>query len=231
MHGKARAEGNVIRENHIPAPICADCHQAHEVTAVAAGEQLRATCLNCHDDAPLAHDKWLPNSALHLSIVSCPACHSPLAERTIDLELYDKVAQVPVGQNSNYDGLGERMDRIEKTNDGLDALGLWKLVRESSREGKSVDVTLTLRGRKKYYPANNEILSSVASVDSVNDFYAMGGTRIKLLDGLLILLSMRFTQVFVGSGDQPDIDGLGAGVANCLELPLFNETKQFSLGR
>lgn len=231
VHGKAKAEGNVIRENHIQAPICADCHQAHEVTAVAAGEQLRATCLNCHDDASLAHDKWLPNSELHLSIVSCPACHSPLAERTIDLELYDKVAQAPVGQNDNYDGMGERMDRIEKSNDGLDALGVWKLVRESSREGKAVDVTLRGRmkvntgaqahqiatkaeavrncdschregstafqnvtisiaspdGRKKYYPANNEVLSSVASVDSVNDFYALGGTRIKLLDGLLIL--------------------------------------------
>jgi hypothetical protein len=27
----------------------------------------------------------------------------------------------------------------------------------------------------------------VVSVDSINDFYAMGGTRIRLLDGLLIL--------------------------------------------
>ncbi len=231
VHGKARAEGNVIRANHIQAPICADCHQAHAVTAVAAGEQLRATCLNCHDDARLAHDKWLPNSELHLSIVSCPACHSPMAERRIDLELYDKVAQAPVGLNDNYDLMGERMDRIEKTDDGLDAPGLWKLVRESSREGKAVDVTLRGRmkvntgvqahqiatkaeavrnceschqegsaafqnvtvsiaspdGRKKYYQANNKVLSSVVSVDSVNDFYAMGGTRIKLLDGLVIL--------------------------------------------
>ena len=166
-----------------------------------------------------------------MSVVSCPACHSPVAERTIDLELYDKVAQVPVGQNNSYDGMGKRMDSIEKSSQGLNAVELWKLVRQSSREGKAVDVTLRGRmkvhtgvqahqiapkgqalrncdschregsaafqnvtvsianpdGRKTYYPANNEILSSVASVESVNNFYAMGGTRIKLLDILLIL--------------------------------------------
>lgn len=231
VHGKARTEGNVIRASHIQAPICADCHQAHEVSAVAAGEQLRATCLNCHDDARRAHDEWLPNSELHLSVVSCPACHSPMAERRIDLELYDQLAQVPVGQNDSYDGMAERMRTAEESADGLDALGLWELVRESSREGQAVDVTLRGRmkvqtgveahqlaikasavrncdschrkgskafqnvtvsiagpdGRKRYFQANNKILSSMVSVDSVGGFYAMGGTRIRLLDGLLIL--------------------------------------------
>ena len=31
------------------------------------------------------------------------------------------------------------------------------------------------------------MLNSVVSVDSVGDFYAPGGTRIRLLDGLLVL--------------------------------------------
>jgi len=231
VHGKARSEGNVIRASHIQAPICADCHSAHEVTAVAAGEQLRATCLNCHDDARAAHDEWLPNSELHLSAVSCPVCHSPMAERGIDLELYDRLAEVPVGQTDSYDDMGQRLHTIEESAEGLDTLELWKLVRESSRKGQAVDVTLRGRmkvqtgveahrlaikasavrncdschrkdseafqnvtvsianpdGRKQYFKADKKVLSSIVSVDPVSDFYAMGGTRIKLLDVLVVL--------------------------------------------
>lgn len=231
VHGKARAEGNVIRASHIQAPICADCHSAHEVTAVASGDQLKATCLNCHDNARQAHAEWLPNSELHMSVVACPACHSPMAERGIDLELYDRLAQVPVGQNDGYDGMDERMHAAVESAQGLDALELWKLVRESSKQGQAVDVTLRGRmkvqtgvdahrlaikasavrncdschrkgssafqnvtvsianpdGRKRYFQADTEVLSSIMSVDPISGFYAMGGTRIKLLDGLVIL--------------------------------------------
>jgi hypothetical protein len=91
VHGKARTEGNVIRTNDIQAPVCADCHQAHEVTAVAAGDRLKAVCLQCHEGALQAHEQWLPNAGLHLEVVSCAACHAPLAERGIDLELYHEL--------------------------------------------------------------------------------------------------------------------------------------------
>ena len=62
VHGLARANGNVIREDHIQAPICADCHKSHDVDAVAASDYLRSTCLDCHDGAAVAHEKWLPNA-------------------------------------------------------------------------------------------------------------------------------------------------------------------------
>jgi hypothetical protein len=42
-------------------------------------------------------------------------------------------------------------------------------------------------GRKQHFEADSEVLSSAISVDSVGNFYAPGGTRIKLLDGLLVL--------------------------------------------
>ena len=42
-------------------------------------------------------------------------------------------------------------------------------------------------GRKQRFEADSNVLSSPISVDSVGDFYAPGGTRIKLLDGLLVL--------------------------------------------
>jgi hypothetical protein len=42
-------------------------------------------------------------------------------------------------------------------------------------------------GRKQRFEANQQVLNSVVSMDSVGDFYAPGGTRIRLLDVLLVL--------------------------------------------
>ncbi len=231
VHGEARTNGNVIRPSHIQAPICADCHQAHDVKAVAAGELVQSTCLSCHDGATLAHEKWLPNAGHHLEVVSCAACHAPMAERRIDLQLYDKLTQVPVGQEENQAVFQQRLEDIDQSSDDLDPLELWKLVRRTSQQGKATDVTLRGRmevstgadahrlaikgsavrecdschqkgssafqnvtvsitrpdGRKQRFEADRDVLTSVISVDTVANFYAAGGTRIKLLDGLLIL--------------------------------------------
>jgi hypothetical protein len=231
VHGTARRDGNVIRPDHVQAPICADCHSAHDVNAVAAINHLQETCLDCHDGAATAHDKWLPNAGMHMSSVSCAACHSPEAERRVDLLLYDNLAQVPVGANGNDSGIEARLKEIDESEDGLDPLELWKLVRLTSKDGQSMDVTLRGRmevshgvdahrlaprseavrsceschqgdsdafqnvtvsisrpdGRKQRFEADNTVLSSAISVDSVGGFYAPGGTRIKLLDGLLVL--------------------------------------------
>ena len=231
VHGTARTDGNVIRPDHVQAPLCADCHSAHDVSAVAAINHLQETCLDCHEGAATAHDKWLPNASMHMSSVSCAACHSPEAERRVDLLLYDNLAQVPVGANGDDAGIKSRLREIDASEDGLDPLELWKLVRLSSRDGQSTDVTLRGRmevthgvdahrlaprseavrsceschqgdsdafqnvtvsislpdGRKQRFEADKEVLSSAISVDSVGGFYAPGGTRIKLLDGLLAL--------------------------------------------
>jgi hypothetical protein len=231
VHGVARSNGNVIRPDHVQAPICADCHNAHDVNAVAAIDHLQTTCLNCHDGASTAHEQWLPNAAMHMTSVSCAACHSPAAERRIDLQLYDNLAQVPVGQNEDHTAIQNRLDEIDVSDDGLDPIELWKLVRTSSKEGQATDVTLRGRmevirgvdahrlapradavrsceschqgnaepfqnvtvsisrpdGRKQRFEADKKVLSSPVSVDSVGGFYAPGGTRIKLLDGLLVL--------------------------------------------
>lgn len=232
VHGQAWAKGNVIREAHVRAPICSDCHSAHETTAVAAVNYLRDTCMDCHDTATVAHEQWLPNADMHLSSVSCAACHSPMAERRVDLQLYDNLTQAPVAQQSEGGApFEQRLDEIDAAGDGLDAVELWKLVRQGSRAGQPVDVTLRGRlevttgvdahriapraeavrsceschqggaqgfenvtvsisrpdGRKQRFEADQKVLSSVVSVDSVGDFYAPGGTRIRLLDGLLVL--------------------------------------------
>lgn len=231
VHGMARSDGNVIRPDHVQAPLCADCHSAHDVNAVASINHLQETCLDCHEGAASAHDKWLPNASMHMSSVSCAACHSPEAERRVDLLLYDNLAQVPVGRNGDDAGIEARLQEIDASEDGLDPLELWKLVRLTSKDGQSTDVTLRGRmevthgvdahrlsprseavrsceschqgdsdafqnvtvsisrpdGRKQRFEADKDVLSSAISVDSVGGFYAPGGTRIKLLDGILAL--------------------------------------------
>lgn len=231
VHGKARSDGNVIRAAHVQAPICADCHQAHDVSAVAAIDYLRDTCLDCHDSAADAHEKWLPNAGMHLSAVACAACHSPAAERRVDLQLYDRLEQVPVTRRGEGTEFGDRLTDFDAAGDGLDPVELWQLVRATGREQQAVDVTLRGRmevttgvaahriaprseavrscetchqggadgfqnvtvsisrpdGRKQRFDADREVLNSVVSVDSVGEFYAPGGTRIGLLDGLLVL--------------------------------------------
>ena len=213
------------------APICSGCHQAHDVTAVAASDYLRDTCLDCHEGAAVAHEQWLPNAGMHLQSVSCAACHSPMAERRVDLQLYDKLTRVPVVQGEEDTPIANRLREIDASGDGLSPVELWKLVRASSREGNGTDVTLRGRmevatgvdahrlaprmeavrscescheggasafqnvtvsisgsdGRKQRLAAHKNVLSSVVSVDSVGEFYAPGGTRIRVLDGLLVL--------------------------------------------
>ena len=231
VHGGARVKGNVIRESHIQAPICADCHQAHGITAVAASNYLQSTCLDCHEGASVAHTEWLPNAGLHLDVITCAVCHAPMAERRVNLELYDNTAQLPVGQNESNTLYEERLRAIDEAGDGLDPVELWKLVRANGRDGQATDVTLRGRmevstgpeahrlsvkgsavrncdschqkgsdafenvtvsisrpdGRKIRFEADKEILSSMTSVDTVGEFYVLGGTRIKILDALLIL--------------------------------------------
>jgi len=231
VHGVARTDGNVIRASHIQAPICADCHRAHEITAVAASDRLQSICLDCHEGASLAHEDWLPNASLHLDVVACAACHSPMAERRIDLQLHDNLTQTPMELQKNDAEFEKRVREIDTAGDGLDPQELWRLIRQTSQEGQVTDVTLSGRmevttgveahrltvkasavrdcqrchesgaaafqnvtvsiarpdGRKQRYDADSDVLNSVVSVNYASDFYTLGGTRIRLLDGLLIL--------------------------------------------
>lgn len=226
VHGKARSGGA-----HSNAPICADCHQAHDVNALAYADRLQGVCLGCHEGAQAAHDAWLPNSKLHLEMVACPACHSPMAERRVDLRLYDRNSKSLVADTVGNAGFAAKARSMDVAGDGLDSMELWSLVRQANREGIDTSVTLHGRlevsngveahqlalkaeavrdcdtchrngaapyqqvtisvtapdGRRIRYAAEQDTLTSAVSVDSVAGFYTAGGTRIKLLDGLLAL--------------------------------------------
>jgi hypothetical protein len=242
MHAKARLN---VKDSY--APVCSGCHTSHDVKPIAAGlhgQGPEAACFGCHADALGAHQKWLPNAALHFEVVSCAACHAPAAQRKVELMLID--AQ---GQARGTEHIGVPLFDASTRSDskGIDAQSLWNFMQTLNRSGiagKTVlrgrldvqtgpqahqlaskdkaisdchtchrqgsqafqSVTISLvgpDGRRVGYGANADVLNSPFSVGSVSGFYAIGGTRIWLLDILLALaifggLSIAVGHVFLG---------------------------------
>jgi len=237
VHGQALG----VR-GHIEAPICADCHRAHDIGAVAVGARLKDACLGCHEGAPVAHKKWLPNAALHLDVVACPACHAPTAERRVDLRIYDSATEERIAGDDRTRQFADGVRAASANGNDLDDAALWDLLRGikgNEAGGQAVlkgrlevrtgvgahqlsDKTRAVRdchschragadpfqsvtvsivgpdGRPIRYAAEKEVLSSPLSVDSVRGFYAVGGTRIKLLDIILALALLSGISVPVG---------------------------------
>jgi predicted CXXCH cytochrome family protein len=234
MHAKAR-----LKSAESYAPICSGCHSAHDVKPTMLGEGPKAACFGCHANVLEAHQKWLPNAALHFEVVSCPACHSPGAQRKVDLQLIDSKANA---RGTRQIGVPLFEASVRSNGKGLDAVALWNLLRTLNRSGlagktilrgrlevstgpqahqladksKAISdcqtchsanskafqsVTISLAGpsgRRVRYGASAEVLSSVISLDSVSGFYAIGGTRIKLLDILVILAFLAGIGVPIG---------------------------------
>lgn len=225
VHGQARKLGRV------EAPTCSTCHSAHDVKAAGGGDKIKDNCHACHTGALAAHQKWLPNAALHLQTISCAACHAPGAKRRVDLRLYDSAAQERMTEKEGVPQFETRARAIDAEGKGLNTGELQRLLREFDRDGKEgkavlrgrlevdsgVDahqladktkavaqcetchragsdpfqrVTISIAGpdgRPVRYGAQQEVLRSAISVDSIGGFYVIGGTRIKLLDMLVVL--------------------------------------------
>jgi hypothetical protein len=224
VHGKSRSNSAASF-----APICSGCHNAHDVKPVSFGQGPQAACSGCHAEVLEAHQKWLPNAALHFEAVSCPACHSPTAQRKVDLMLIDNQTKARATEQ-----IGIPLFEASAGSDGrgIDALTLWNLLQTLNRDSAAGNKTilrgrLTVRtgpqahqladkskalgdcgtchrdgseafksvtislvgpdGRRVGYGANADVLNTPISLESVGGFYAIGGTRIKLLDILLIL--------------------------------------------
>jgi len=228
----------LLRAGNLNAPLCTDCHGSHAVSPKTAYE----TCVGCHAGAANAHDKWLPNAALHLEVVSCAACHAPAAARMVDLRLYDSAAQKWVMEKEGLPRFEKLARSVDKDANGLDAMELRSLLAEMNRDAtpgtKALRGRIELRtateahrlsdktkaisdcnschadgaepfqsvtisatgpdGRPIRYRAQKEVLSSVLSMDSLRLFYAIGGTRNKVLDILLILAVLGGISVPVG---------------------------------
>lgn len=242
VHGRARTSGNQIRGKFVRAPVCSDCHQAHDVRPPADADYLVSTCTSCHEVAELAHKQWLPNPAMHMRSVGCAVCHAPDAELQVDLQLYNKKLKAPVRQSEGNITVQNMLAEIDADGDGLEPVELWKLMLQTGKDEQSSDIILRGRlevandldahrleasseavrsceschqvnaaafqnvtvsisrpdGRKESYKANSTVLNSPISVDSVGEFYAPGGTRIKILDILLVLALVAGLAVPIG---------------------------------
>jgi len=233
VHGQAVLHGNVIRDTHIQAPVCADCHRAHDVTALEIGDTLRTTCIACHENVDLLHNQWLPNSGVHLDVISCAVCHAPFAQNRFDLHLFDNSTQLPVGQKETDEFIQEQLKAFEESDGSRDLLEFFTSVTEGEIEGTLGNISVRGRmetksgvsahqiasmnfarrtcdschrddrqqkqnltvsvpgvdGRVQRFETDREALSSVKGVESMSDFYALGGNTNKLLD-IMFLLSL-----------------------------------------
>lgn len=139
VHGKAK----VVK--HHKAPLCSSCHRAHDVQATAMNERIKDACLSCHNNAVDKHSKWLPNAALHIDNISCAACHSPNAERRINLRLVNSSTGKPFNEDELIKMLGPDYQKlIGKTDphgEGLAPEQMWAAVSKLNKRGVEAKVT------------------------------------------------------------------------------------------
>ena len=224
MHGLARvAKGK-------DSPTCAGCHQPHDNKAASLGDGQQDTCVKCHKDTSDKHAKWLPNSALHFEAISCVVCHSPDAQRRVNLRLYDGATDTQLREKAGVPQFAQRVKAEDTGNAGLTEADLDALLKQFGSDpgtkGKVVlrgrlevrsaprrtssgakdkalkacdtchrqgaaafqSVVLSIAsadGRPLRHAVQKQVLGEVTAFDSVRGFYALGSTRIKLLDWLL----------------------------------------------
>jgi predicted CXXCH cytochrome family protein len=60
--------------------VCADCHNPHQARKLiyVSGVDINAMCSTCHTTPVTmkSHEKWLPQTALHLNALPCITCHT-----------------------------------------------------------------------------------------------------------------------------------------------------------
>ncbi|MCM2340392.1 multiheme c-type cytochrome [Rhodoferax sp.] len=139
VHGIARVAKGAT------APLCADCHQSHNVKAASMGTGIKDSCLSCHKDAVKQHQDWLPNTERHFSAISCPACHAPNAQRRVNLRLYDNATKLQVSEKSGVPQFDKRTNAADVNKEGLNERALWSLLKEFSQSGD--DSKTVLQGR------------------------------------------------------------------------------------
>lgn len=87
---------------------CVDCHNPHQAKKIVyvSGVEINATCSKCHDapNVVKSHEKWLPQTALHLDSLPCVTCHTGSNNYYINLFI-EKREQQGEFRLATFDGL------------------------------------------------------------------------------------------------------------------------------
>ncbi len=96
---------------HAENASCSDCHNPHRAlgpTAVS-GHDMNLQCSACHERAEMLtkHAEWLPQADLHISMLPCITCHSPVENFVISLYIIKRQSETLFGQFklASYDEL------------------------------------------------------------------------------------------------------------------------------
>jgi ribosomal protein L37AE/L43A len=127
------------------APLCFNCHGAHDVAVASAGVGRRDVCLGCHTEAAASHETWLPNVELHFGVVSCPVCHTPNAQRMVNLILYNSVTQKEISGPAGIPEFQTPAGSTTATPQGLDPTTLMTLL--TTLNNQDVAGKTGIRGR------------------------------------------------------------------------------------
>ncbi|MDH3941957.1 MAG: cytochrome c3 family protein [Xanthomonadales bacterium] len=200
---------SAVTDTDYLVPTCISCHEvaelAHEQWLPNAGMHLKSVgCAACHSpQAELRVDLQLYDRLRQApvrqnenngTVQETLAAIDTNGDGLDPVELWKLVRQINDQEEvSDITLLG----RLEVTN-SVDAHRLAASTeavrsceschRSDAEPFQNVTVSLSRKdGRKESFKADRKVLASAMSVDSVGGFYAPGGTRIKLLDGLLVL--------------------------------------------
>ena len=127
------------------APLCFNCHGAHDV-AVPRRVWVARRLSGLPYGGARSHRTWLPNVDLHFNVVSCPVCHAPNAQRMVDLILYNSTTQArepgPVGM-PEFESLSGSRDRGSGRPGSVDAFGS----AQGAESRRGVEGKTSIRGR------------------------------------------------------------------------------------
>ncbi len=126
-------------------PLCAGCHQAHDVKPAMASRSPRSMCLGCHRNFENDHRQWLPNPQAHLEMVACTACHVPLAyKRSIYLRMTDGATGKLLSEQDVLAALGTGAGKIGN----VAPKDLWTAYRDlSAKRTVQVSVAVSMNER------------------------------------------------------------------------------------
>ena len=86
---------------HAEYAVCGDCHNPHIARGLSkvSGYDMNRMCARCHAPADVAqtHERWLPQSELHIAMLPCISCHTASEDYVIVLNIIQRESDAVFG--------------------------------------------------------------------------------------------------------------------------------------